>query len=110
MERTIEEVRKHAHPVLPNAENYSVIKCEYHKDFEADEETLIIIFRHQNTMQTKKIKFQNVSYTSAPFDGLNFFDYIMDTAHLGWESVKRIEVGDDHGYYLFWAESATIIE
>jgi hypothetical protein len=112
-ERTLEEIKAHRHEILPDAENYRIIRCNIDADFSSGTSTLVMTLAHKESRAVRKLRFENVSVESPVLVALKDADglYFMDTRHLGWSESQRVEVGDwDGGPPLFWAETVSQIE
>lgn len=110
-ERSKEEIVRHRHPALPDAEKYRVVKCEYAEDFETNRCELVLTVKHSDTCELKVLKFNNVGFNEPVFTSIRDVTglYLMDTSHLGWSSQQQIEVGDwDGDPPIYWAESVQI--
>jgi hypothetical protein len=106
-QRSLDEIKAHRHPVLPDAESYRVAGIRYEHDLDANRSSLILRVRNQKTGDTLCLQFTNPHFNSDVFQDL--WDatglYIMTTTHLHWDPLQQIEVGDwDGGPPLLWAE------
>ena len=106
-ERSKEEIKKHRHGLLPDAERYRVVRCRLDSDFTAGTSLLVLTVSHMDTGAVRKLRFYNVVLDEPMLVALKDANglYLLDTKHLGWAESQRIEVGDwDGGPPLFWAE------
>jgi len=110
-ERTIEEIKSHRYPALPEAEKYRVVRLDYTQDFEASDCSTILVIKHTDSGKKKSLRFSNSRFNDDLFTSLIDATglYLMDTSHYGWGKEQRIEVGDwDGGPPIFWAESVQV--
>lgn len=101
----IAEVDANRHPVLPNSEQYEIVRCAYDFDSEGGEHTVTLTMVHRQTGDRRRLRFAGVACFHPLSD--HYGIYVLDTGYRQWEQRVRIEVGEffeDGGVY-FLAES-----
>jgi len=107
-EHSMDEIKAHRHPVLPDAESYRVTAIRFEHDFDTQRSSLALRLWNEKTGGTCSLQFTNPVFNSDPFMELRDAAglYLMTTTHLHWDTSQQIEVGDwDGGPPLFWAEN-----
>ena len=107
-ERGIDEINKHRHHILPDAESFRVVFIQFTQDFEARRSSILLRVRNEQAGETVSLCFTNPTFDTSPFLYLQDASglYIMKTSYLGWDPRQAVEVGDwDDGLPLFWAET-----
>jgi hypothetical protein len=109
-ERSLDEINANRHAVLAKPEDYRVVAIRCEQDLEAHVSSLALRVRHETSGHTYWLRFANAVFNEDPFFPLRDATglYLMTTSHLGWESARKIEIGDwDGGRPLFWAEDVS---
>lgn len=95
---TLEEIRTHQHPLLPNPSDYRVVRYEVDVDPDAQTITSIVLTLSSPSGEVCRLRFIEPNIPEfGPFQiPLGLFTgsvYIVDTSFRGWESHALIEVG-----------------
>ena len=95
---TLEEIRTHPHPLLPNPTGYRVVRYEVDVDPDAQTVTSLVLTLRSPSGEVRRLRFIEPSIPEfGPFQiPLGLFAgsvYIVDTSFRGWESRAHIEVG-----------------
>jgi hypothetical protein len=109
MNTPIPEIAAHRHHILPNSQDYEVVRCVYDFDSEHDQKCVILTLVNRYTRERRCLRFSGVECDHPLKDSLGI--YILDANYRQWERF-HVEVGEifEEGGVHFLAESVEQIE
>src|SRR5262245_8469249 len=105
----IEEIDAHRHPILPNSQDYDVVRCIYDFDQEHNQNSVTLTLVDRVSGDRRCLRFSGVK-CEHPLKGCPAV-YILDVRHRQWDRI-RVEVGEfyEEGGVCFLAETVEIVE
>jgi hypothetical protein len=112
---THEEIQRHQHVLLPNPNDYRVVRYEIDVDPDAQAVTSLVLTLRSTTGQVRRLRFVRPSIPEfgpfqVPLELSASSVYVVDTSFRGWEKRARIEVGSlaEDKPTLFYAEQVEV--
>lgn len=95
---TLEEIRAHQHPLLPNPSDFRVVRYEVDVDPEAGTVASLVLTLRSESGEERRLRFVQPSIpqlgpVQIPLGLFAGSVYVVETGFRGWESRARIEVG-----------------